>query len=263
MPHLDRAGLRINYAVDGPPGAPWLTLSNSLGADLEMWSPQVPALCERFRVLRYDTRGHGASSGPEGPYSIAMLADDVVALLDHFGAARTHFCGISMGGMTGIRLALAHRARIDRLVLANTGAKIGSAEAWNTRIGAVNTAGLATIADGILERWFTKGWREAHPHELARLRAIMVASSPEGYVACCAAVRDYDARPELAAVAAPTLVIAGTHDASTPPSDARYLAGHIPGARLVELDCAHISNIELPDDFLAAVVPHLQGDGHG
>jgi 3-oxoadipate enol-lactonase len=257
MPHADFANVRINYRVDGPPDAPWLTLSNSLGADLDMWSPQLPALAERFRVLRYDTRGHGATSAPPAPYTMAALADDVVALLDHLGVARTHFCGISMGGMTGIRLALAHAGRLDRLVLASTGAKIGSADGWNARISAVNTAGLASIADAILERWFTAGYCRGNPHELARLRAVMVHADPQGYAACCAAIRDYDARPEIAAVTAPTLVISAAYDVSTPPSDGRFLAEHIPGARYVELDCAHIANIEKPDDFLAALVPHL------
>ncbi|MEP7061817.1 MAG: 3-oxoadipate enol-lactonase [Betaproteobacteria bacterium] len=258
MPHADLADVRINYRIDGPADAPWLTLSNSLGADLDMWSPQVPALIERFRVLRYDTRGHGATTAAPLPFSIAALAADVVALLDHVGVARTHFCGLSMGGMIGIRLALAHAGRIDRLVLANTGAKIGDIEAWNARISAVRTAGLATIADTILERWFTRGFRDAHPHELVRLREVMVKSSPDGYCACCGAIRDYDARPEIAAISTPTLVIAGTHDRSAPPADAHFLHLHIAGSSYTELDAAHVSNIEKPDDFLAALVPFLE-----
>ncbi|HEV8500650.1 MAG TPA: 3-oxoadipate enol-lactonase [Casimicrobiaceae bacterium] len=257
MPHADFAHARINYRVDGPPSAPWLTLSNSLGTDLDMWAPQVPALIERFRVLRYDTRGHGASSAPAAPYSIPALADDVVALLDHVGAERTHFCGLSMGGMIGIRLALAAPRRIDRMVLANTGAKIGSAEGWNARISAVHTTGLATIADGIMERWFVRAFREAHPHEIARMRDVLVKASPDGYAACCAAIRDYDARPELAAIRAPTLAIAGAHDGPTPSSDLRFIAEHVPGARYVELDAAHLSNIEQPTDFVAALVGHF------
>src|SRR6185437_7808870 len=143
MPHADLHGVRINFMVDGPPGAPWLTLSNSLGTDFDMWSPQVPALVQRFRVLRYDTRGHGASSAPAPPWSIASLGADVIGLLEHLGIERTHFCGLSMGGMVGIRLALAAPARIDRLALCSTGAKIGSADGWNARIGAVHTSGMA------------------------------------------------------------------------------------------------------------------------
>jgi 3-oxoadipate enol-lactonase len=257
MPHADLAHVRLNYRVDGPPHAPWLTLSNSLGTDLDMWAPQVPALIERFRVLRYDVRGHGASSAPPPPYSIATLAGDVIALLDLLGIERTHFCGLSMGGMTGIRLALAAPSRIGRLVLASTGARIGSADAWNARISAVHTTGLASIADAIMERWFTRAFREANPHEIARFRSVLVKCAPDGYAACCAAVRDYDARPELAAIRAPTLAIAGTHDPGTPPSDLRAIVERVPGARYAELDASHLSNVEQPTDFLAAVIGHL------
>ena len=259
MPHADVAGARINYLVDGPRDAPWLTLSNSLGTDFEMWSPQVPALVQRFRVLRYDTRGHGASSVTPPPYSIALLANDVVGLLDHLGIERTHFCGLSMGGLTGIRLGLAAPARIDHLVLCNTGARIGAADAWNARISAVHTSGMASIADVVLERFFSPEYRRDEPHEVARIRAVLAKTSTDGYAACCAAVRDYDARPEIAAIGAPTLVIAGTHDVSTPPADGRYIAEHVRGARYVELAAAHLSNIEQPADFLAALIGHLSG----
>lgn len=257
MPHADIGGARINYLVDGPPGAPWLTLSNSLGTDFEMWSPQIPALVQRFRVLRYDTRGHGASSAPPAPYTMAALGADVIGLLDHLAIERTHFCGLSMGGMTGIRLGLAAPDRIDRLVLCNTGARIGAADAWNARISAVHTSGMDAIADMVMERWFRPAFIRANPHEMARLRAVFEKLSPDGYAGCCAAVRDYDARPEVAAIRAPTLVIAGTHDVAAPPVDAKYIVEHVAGARYVELDAAHLSNIEQPTDFLAALIGHL------
>ncbi len=257
MPHADIAGARINYLVDGPRDAPWLTLSNSLGTDFEMWSPQIPALVQRYRVLRYDARGHGASSVPPAPYSMAMLADDVVGLLDHLGVARTHFCGLSMGGLTGIRLALAAGGRIDRLVLCNTAACIGTTDAWNARISAVHTSGMASIADMVIERFFSARYRRDVPHEVARVRAVLEKTSAAGYTACCAAVRDYDARAEIAAIRAPTLVITGKEDVSTPPADGRFIAEHVPGARCVELATAHLSNIEAPDDFLAALIGHL------
>jgi 3-oxoadipate enol-lactonase len=143
------------------------------------------------------------------------------------------------------------------MVLANTGARIGSAEGWNARISAVRTTGLATIADGIMERWFVRAFRVEHPHEIARMRDVLVKASPDGYAACCAAIRDYDARPELAAIRAPTLAIAGAHDGPTPPSDLRFIAEHVPGARYVELDAAHLSNVEQPSDFVAALVGHF------
>ena len=257
MPHADLHGVRINYMVDGPPGAPWLTLSNSLGTDFEMWSPQVPALVQRFRVLRYDTRGHGASSVPAVPWSIASLGADVIGLLDHLGIERTHFCGLSMGGMIGIRLALAAPGRIDRLVLCDTGARIGSADGWNARIGAVHTSGMAAIADMVMERWFKPAFIRDNPHEMARLRAVFDRLPADGYAACCAAVRDYDARPEIAAIRAPTLVICGKHDLATPPADAKFIVEHVAGAKYVELDAAHLSNIEQPTEFLAALIGHL------
>ncbi|MEO8849954.1 MAG: 3-oxoadipate enol-lactonase [Casimicrobiaceae bacterium] len=257
MPHADLPGARINYLVDGPRDAPWLTLSNSLGTDFEMWSPQVPALVQRFRVLRYDTRGHGASSVPPAPYTIPGLADDVVGLLDHLGVARTHLCGLSMGGLTAIRLALAAPERIDALVLCNTAARIGVVAAWDARISAVHTSGMESIADTVIERFFSASYMRRVPHEVARVRAVLEKTSAQGYAACCAAVRDYDARPEITAIRARTLVIAGTHDMSTPPAEGRHIAERVPGARYVELDAAHLSNIEQPDDFLAALIGHL------
>ena len=257
MPHADLTDVRINYRVDGPPDAPWLTMSNSLGCDLDLWDPQLPALAARFRVLRYDTRGHGASSAPPPPYSMAKLGGDVIALLDLLGIERTHFCGLSMGGMVGIRLALAAPARIDRLALCSTGAKIGSADGWNARIGAVHTSGMAAIADMVMERWFKPAFIRDNPHEMARLRAVFGGLPADGYAACCAAGRDYDARPEIAAIRAPTRVICGKHDLATPPADAKFIVEHVAGARYVELDAAHLSNIEQPTEFLAALIGHL------
>lgn len=259
MPHADLTDVRINYRVDGPPDAPWLTMSNSLGCDLDLWDPQLPALAARFRVLRYDTRGHGASSAPPPPplCTMATLGGDVIALLDLLGIERTHFCGISMGGLTGIWLALHASSRLDRLALCNTAGRIGVAEAWNARISAVHTSGIASISHALLEIWFGERYLHEHPHDVARYRAVLEKCSVDGYASCCAAIRDYDARPELAAIRVPTLVIAGTHDLSTPPVDGHFIADHVPGARYVELDAAHISNVERPAEFLAALVGHL------
>jgi 3-oxoadipate enol-lactonase len=208
-------------------------------------------------VLRYDTRGHGASSTPPAPYSIAALGDDVIRLLDHLQVERTHFCGLSMGGMTGIRLGLAAADRVDRLVLCNTGAKIGVADSWNARISAVHTSGMAAIAGTVMERWFSPAFIRDSPHEVARMRAVLEKSSPAGYAACCAAIRDYDARAEIAAIRAPTLVIAGARDLATPLVDGRFIAEHVPNARYIELAAAHLSNIEQPTEFLVALIGHL------
>ncbi len=257
MPHADLTDVRLNYRIDGPIDAPWLTLCNSLGCDLDLWDPQLPALAARFRVLRYDTRGHGASSAPPPPYSMAALGGDVIALLDLLGIERTHFCGISMGGLTGVWLALHAAARLDRLALCSTAGRIGGTESWNARISAVHTSGIPAIAGALVERWFSPGFLRDHPHDIARLRTVLEKTSPEGYASCCAAIRDFDARPEIAAIRAPTLVISATHDVSTPPPDGHFIADRVPGARYVELDAGHISNVERPTEFLAALVGHL------
>lgn len=257
MPFADPASGRIHYRIDGRDGAPVLVFSNSLGADLSMWDPQVAALASRFRVLRYDTRGHGESAVPAGPYDIAQLGGDVVALLDRLELPRVHFCGLSMGGAIGQWLALNAPRRLDRLVLANTSAKFGTPELWRARIDAVNAGGVAAIADAVLGRWFTADYAAREPATLARMKAMMIATPASGYAACSAAVRDVDHRELLAGVAAPTMVIVGKHDVATPPADGALLAAGIPGAQRVELDAAHISNIEAADAFSAALTSFL------
>jgi 3-oxoadipate enol-lactonase len=254
---VDVKSARFNCRVDGPPGAPWLMLSNSLGTNLAMWDDQMAALTRRFRVLRYDTRGHGASAVTPGPYTIAGLGQDALALLDALKASRAHFCGLSMGGMTGMWLGVHAADRLDRLVLANTAPQIGSPEVWNTRIENVRKGGLAAIADGLMERWFSKSFRERAPATVARIRAMLIATPADGYVAACAAVRDMNQWDTVARIARPTLVIAGTHDPSTPPAEGRQLAERIAGARYVELDAAHISNVEAPERFIAELTGFL------
>jgi 3-oxoadipate enol-lactonase len=256
---VDVRGAKFNCRIDGPAEAPLLVLSNSLGANLAMWEDQMEALVQRFRVLRYDSRGHGATSITPGPYTIGELARDVLGLLDSLQARKVHFCGLSMGGMTGMWLAVHAAERIDRLVLANTAPQIGTLEIWNTRIETVSKGGLAAIADGVLERWFTRAFRERAPASVARMRAMMTATSPEGYVASCAAVRDMNQWATVGRIASPTLVIAGKHDVSTPPSEGRKLAGSIAGAHYVELDAAHISNVEAAERFTAELTGFLAG----
>ena len=256
---VDLKGARFNCRLDGPAGAPLLVLSNSLGTNLAMWEDQMPRLTQRFRVLRYDQRGHGASAVTPGPYTIPELGRDALALLNALKAPKAHFCGISMGGMTGMWLAVHAADRIDRLVLANTAPQIGTADIWNTRIESVRKSGLAGIADALMERWFSKGFRERAPAAVARIRAMLVASPPDGYVAACAAVRDMDQWDAVGRIASPTLVIAGTHDLSTPPAEGRKLAERVPGARYVELDAAHISNVEQAERFTAELTGFLEG----
>jgi len=256
---VDVQSARFNCRVDGPPEAPLLVLSNSLGTNLAMWEDQMAALVQRFRVLRYDARGHGASSVTPGPYTIGELGRDVLALLDALKARKVHFCGLSMGGMVGMWLAVHAAERIDRLVLANTAPQIGTQETWNTRIENVRKGGLAAIADGVLERWFTKAFHERAPASAARLRAMLTATPVEGYIASCAAVRDMNQWDTVGRIASPTLVIAGKHDASTPPAEGRKLAERISGARYVELDAAHISNVEAAERFTAELTGFLAG----
>lgn len=254
-----RTAIKTFHRYDGPDTAPVLLFSNSLGAHHGMWDAQVPALSRRYRVLRYDTRGHGQSEVTPGPYDIALLSRDVLALLDQLGHERVLYCGLSIGGMIGTWLAAHAPERIERLVLANTSALMGGADAWNARIDAVRKDGMAAVAGSVVERWFTPRFRDAQPAAVERIRQMLLDTPPSGYVACCAAVRDMDHRTLLGRIATPTLVIAGTHDPATPISHARVLAERIAGARLVELDAAHLSNIEDAHGFDAALLAFLSG----
>ncbi|MEO8938696.1 MAG: 3-oxoadipate enol-lactonase [Burkholderiaceae bacterium] len=264
MPTLALEDVVLNYRVDGNDFAPPLLLSNSLGTDLDMWAPQMQLLAANFRVIRYDTRGHGGSSVPDGPYTIDQLGHDVLALLDHLQIERTHFCGLSMGGLTGLWLAIHAPQRIARLVLANTGAKIGTVEFWNARIDTIRDMGAerlpADVTRGVLERWFTRRHRDLAPSTVVPVLAMLDATSSDGYTSNCGAIRDADMRSQLSHIRIPTLVIAGTHDPSTPPALGREIADAIPDARYVELDAAHLSNIEQAGAFNATVLRFLTDD---
>jgi 3-oxoadipate enol-lactonase len=249
MPFADLSDVRIHYALTGPESAPVLVLSNSLGSNFSMWDPQLAAFSSRFRLLRYDTRGHGQSSVSPGPYTIEILANDVVQLLDALHFDRINFCGLSMGGQTGIWLGQHAANRLHKLVLCNTGAKIGSAEVWNARINAVLACGLKDISAGVISRWFTPSFHSAHPEIVAAALQMLDATNAQGYAACCAALREFDERQHLASISVPTLVIAGAQDPSTPPADGRFIADQIPGARFVLLSAAHLSNIEAANQF--------------
>jgi 3-oxoadipate enol-lactonase len=260
LPIIEVQGERFHCRVDGPVGAPVVVLSNSLGTNLSMWDAQIPSLSARFRVMRYDTRGHGSSVVSQGGYGPDTLGRDVLGLLDALNITRVHFCGLSMGGAVGMWLALNAPERIDRLVLADTAARFGTAEKWNARIDAVRKGGLGAIADGVLEGWFTSRFRERAPDAVARLRQMLLAAPVEGYLASCAAVRNVDLRSEIGRIACPTLVIVGTHDVPTPPAEGRALAERIAGARYVELDAAHISNVEAAERFTAELVGFLTSE---
>jgi 3-oxoadipate enol-lactonase len=257
MPSVRANGVELFHRVEGAADAPALVLSHSLGAELGMWEPQVAGFASRFQVVRYDGRGHGRSSVPKDPCTIDDLGRDVLGLLDALGLGQVHFCGLSMGGMVGMWLGIHAPERIQRLVLCNTAARMGAPEAWNQRIEAVRKSGIAGIAAGVLERWFTPAFRARRPEVVESARRMLLATPAEGYLACCAAIRDQDQLAALSSIRARTLVIAGLKDVSTPPAEGRAIAAAIPGARAVELDTAHLSNLEAPGDFSSAVLQFL------
>ena len=250
----------LNYRLDGPQGAPVLVLSNSLGTDLGMWDAQIPAFTEHFQVLRYDTRGHGQSLVSEGPYSIEQLGRDVLALLDALHIERAHFCGLSMGGLIGQWLGIYAGERLNKLVVCNTAANIGEPSVWNPRIEMVlrdGPAAMAGLRDASIARWFTADYAQAHPEQVKRITDMLAATSPQGYAANCAAVRDADFRDQLAAIKVPTLVIAGTEDAVTPPSGSHFIQEQVAGAQYAEFHAAHLSNVQAGDAFSQRVLAFL------
>jgi 3-oxoadipate enol-lactonase len=250
-------GARLNYQFDGPANAPVLVFSNSLGTNLSMWDPQLPALANQFRILRYDTRGHGQSAVTPGPYSITQLGRDVVGLLNAAGIERAHFCGLSMGGMIGMWLGVYAPERINRLVLCNTAAKIGSPEMWNARLEMIRTKGMGAIADSQAQRWFTAAFIAKAPAVIESARQMIANTSPDGYAANCGAIRDMDQRETISRILSRTLVIAGLHDSVIPAADSRYLVDTIPSAKLVELEASHLSNLEAPGDFTKGLLNFL------
>jgi 3-oxoadipate enol-lactonase len=252
-------GCRLSVTIDGPSSGAPLVLSNSLGTDIHLWDGQLEALSERHRVVRYDMRGHGASDAPAGDYTIERLGRDVLSVMDSQGIVRAALAGISIGGIVSLWVATHAPDRVERLVLANTAAKIGNEALWKERVRVVREDGLSQLADATMVRWFTERFRQEHPEIVARFHQTVARTNPDGYVGCCAALRDADLRPLAATVAVPTLVIVGTHDVATTAADGYWLAEAIPGARLVELDAAHLSNVECVEAFNEAVRTFLHG----
>jgi 3-oxoadipate enol-lactonase len=257
VPFVKTKDLRMHYELTGPQDAPTLVLSNSLGTNLSLWDPQLPVFAQTFRVLRYDSRGHGQTSATEDEYSVETLGRDVLQLLDALNLDRTNFCGLSIGGMTGMWLAVNAPQRLENLVLTNTAPKIGNPDTWNERIRAVREGSTKAVAKQVVDRWFTPEFRAQHPDQIAKTRQMIESTSTDGYVGSCAAVRDFDFWGNLRAIRTQTLVIAGTHDQSVPPSDAQKLANQIPGAKYIELPAAHISNVEAATRFTDEVSAFL------
>ncbi len=258
MAQLCANGIDIRYEVRG--NGPWLTLSHSLACDLTMWDAQVEALSSYFKVLRYDTRGHGGSSAPAGPYAFSDAVADLLGLLDALGIERTHFAGLSMGGMIGQHFALMAPERLDRLVLSSTHCRSQPAarEAVAQRIALAETQGMAALVEPTLERWFTEPWRHEQTKELARIGRLIAATPVAGYAACSRMVATMDTLDRLPEIRARTLVVVGDEDAGTTPAMAATIAGAIPGARLEVLpQASHLLNIEQAQLFGMLLVQFL------
>lgn len=248
----------LHTEVSGPIDAPALVLVHSLGTDGSLWDEQARALGERYRIVRVDLRGHGRSPAPPGPYALSQLALDVLAAADAAGVHRFHCAGISLGGAIALWLAVHRPERIDRLVLANTAARIGTEPLWNERIRAVRELGMDGLCDAVLARWLSPERAARAPELAARIARIFRATDPEGYAACCAALAAADLRAGAATVRSPTLILAGSLDVSTPVADARALHAAIPGSELEVLEgAAHLSNLDRPAAFTARVAAFL------
>lgn len=254
MPFVVRDGVRLYGRLDGRPDRPVLVLGNSLGTDLHMWQPVVDALTQHFRLLRFDTRGHGASDAPPGDYTIADLGRDVLAICDRLAPGRVFYCGLSLGALVGQWLALEAPERLRGVVLANSAAHLPTYESWTARMNLAREKGMDALLEMVMPRFFTDEYRARDEPFYHSVRATFVHTDPNGYAACCAAIRDADFRPRLASIKVPTLVIGGARDAATPVDTlGAELARGIPGARFETLDAGHLSSIEQPAAFARAV----------
>ena len=264
MPRITANGIRIDYELSGPPGAPVVTLSHSIATDSRMWEPQVEALAPHFRVLRFDTRGHGGTDAPPGPYSLEQLAEDANALLEALGIDQTHFVGLSMGGMIGQMLALTHPERLSSLTLCDTSARMPPEmrPEWDARIQTTLTAGMEAHVEPTITRWFTSGFIENRPDVVDSVRALIRETDVQGYVGCCRAIQELDLLDRLPEIRLPTLVIVGRDDPATPVEAARAIHRQIVGSQLVIVESAsHLSNLEQPEAFNHALLAFLEKVG--
>lgn len=262
-------GISMHYVLEGTESAPVITLSHSLATDLTMWEPQMEALLRSYRVLRYDTRGHGKTEAPQGPYSLDLLADDALGLLQALGIEKTYFMGISMGGMIGQVLGLKAPGVIQGLVLCDTSSVVPdeAKPVWDERIETVQRKGMESQVQATLERWFTPPFREKHPEVIDKITAMIRHTNPQGYIGCGCAIRDLNLRDKIHAIKAPTLIIVGEDDPGTPVSASQVIHEKIKGSELVILkSAAHLSNIEQAEAFNRAVLNFLDrmgGKGRG
>jgi 3-oxoadipate enol-lactonase len=258
MPMKTIQGEPFNIVVEGKADGPVLLFSNSLSSNLTMWDPQVEALKDVYRIIRYDSRGHGKSLAPSGAYSIAQLGADALAILNAFKVEKAHFCGLSKGGMVGQWLLTHHRERIDKAILANTASLMGPPGLWNGRIRNVSQNGMAAIVDATIERWFTKTFVDASPKIIAEVKKMIASTPAQGYCGCCAAIRDMDQRESIRGITNPVLLISGDQDPATTPDMMRMMLQNINKSAWVSLKAAHISNLEQPAAFTKAMKDFLK-----
>lgn len=264
MPFSKTGVTRLFYRLEGIEDRPVLVLSHSLGCDHQMWAPQMPGLLEHFLVLRFDTRGHGASDAPPGDYAIDQLGQDTLRLADALGINKFAWCGLSMGGAIGQWLALNAIDRLTSLVLASTAARFGTAEMWDSRRNAVKQGGMQAVVDVTMQRFFSAEMLARGDAQAESVRRVFLGTDAGGYLGCCAALREVDFRSQLGKIRIPTLVIGGDNDPSTPWSDGgAVLARDIPGARASVLQSAHLSNLGQPQAFTAAVLEFLLSQSPG
>ena len=257
MTEISIAGETFNVLIEGGENKAVLMLSNPLGTNLHIWDPQIPALLKHFRVVRYDSRGHGASVANQGPYSVEGLGHDALAIMDALGVGKVHWLGLSMGGIIALWLLAHARERIGRAVLANTAAQIPGPDLWNSRIQTARDAGMDTVAIAAAERWFTKAFRDTHPEKVERVMEMVRTTPLPGYLAACAAGRDMDLREAIRSITNKVLVIAGRHDLSTPPGMGTLVASSIKGSKFVTLEASHMSNIDDATNFTKLAVDFL------
>jgi 3-oxoadipate enol-lactonase len=251
-------GIDVNYEISG--NGPWVTLSHSLACNFGMWDEQMPALTKKYKVLRYDTRGHGATDAPQGAYTLEQMADDAQALLSALGIDRTHWVGLSMGGMIGQTFALKYPGVFTSMVLADTTSRYlpAAAGVWAERVKAVSEKGMDAVVDGTLARWFTEPFRRAHPSVMERVASYIRATPVAGYIGSCQAIPKINLTDRLKEIKCPTLIIVGEQDAGTPVELARDIHAAMPGSELVIIPAAsHLSNIEQPRAFEAALLGFL------
>jgi 3-oxoadipate enol-lactonase len=260
MPHATINGIDINYRLDGhSTSGPVVMFSNSLASNLTMWDLQVePLEMEGFRVLRYDSRGHGQSSAPEGPYTIDLLADDAAALIDHLGVGPVHFCGLSKGGMVAMNMGVRHPEKVRTLTIADSAAHMAPKDTWDDRVRMVTAGGMASVVDGTIDRWITTHGQQRMEDQVEKVRNMILNTPVTGFVACCRAIQAMDQRETIKAIDKPTLVVVGDKDPSTTPAHAKEIADAVPGAELeIIADAAHLANIEQPVAFTDALLKFL------